>query len=223
LRNKVRVLVADDHPIVRVGVVRLLDAQPGMEVVGEAADGQAALQLAGRLHPDVAVIDMSMPGLNGIEATREIRRLEPRTAVVILSMHEKEAYVLQALHAGARGYVLKGAESGEILRAVEAALRGEYYLCSRISKGVIEAFLQSRSGEPALDPYETLSEREQQVFRLLVEGNSTNRIADLLCLSPKTAEKHRANVMKKLDCPNLLCLVKYAVRVGILDPETWKD
>jgi len=219
---KIRVLVADDHPIVRVGLTNLLGAQPEMEVVGQAANGQEALQMVNKLQPDVVVLDLSMPGLSGVEAARQIKRMDPRPAVVMLSMHEKDAYVLQALEAGATAYVLKVAESAEILRAVHAAQQGEFYLCSRISKGVINAFLKSSRGERQVEPYDLLSEREQQVFRLLVEGHSTSRIANMLCVSPKTVEKHRSNTMKKLNCGDLLGLVKYAVRVGVLDPETWK-
>jgi len=221
--NRIRVLVTDDHPIVRAGLTSLLGAQADLEVVGQAADGKEALLLVDRLRPDVVVIDLSMPGLSGIETTRQIRRMEPQIAVVMLSMHDKEAYVLQALEAGAAAYVLKGAENSEIIRAVHAARRNEYYLCSRISKGVIDSFLKNSRGEPKVEPYDLLSEREQQIFRLLVEGNSTVRIADLLCVSPKTVEKHRSNTMKKLECTDLLGLVRYAVKVGVLDADAWKD
>lgn len=220
--SMIRVLVADDHPIVLMGLCELLGAQADMEVAARAENGLEAVEKARTANPDVVVVDLSMPGLGGVEVARLIKREMPQIGIVVLSMHDKEAYVLQALHAGATAYVLKGAASAEILRAVHAARRGEYYLCSRISKGVIESFLKSRRGEPQVEPYDLLSEREQQVFRLLVEGHSANRIADMLCVSPKTVEKHRANTMKKLNCTDLLSLVKYAVKVGILDPETWK-
>jgi len=220
--NKIRILVADDHPVVRFGLVHLFGAQPDLEVVGEAGDGRQALNLCRATEPEVVVLDLSMPNLGGIEATRQIRRLLPQVGIVILSMHEKDAYVLQALHAGANAFVLKGADNQELLRAIHAARRGEIYLCSRISKGVIDAFLRGRNGEKAVDPYESLSDREQQVFHLLVEGHSANRIAEMLCVSPKTVEKHRANTMRKLNCPDFLCLIKYAVHIGLIDADSWK-
>lgn len=220
--SKIRLLLADDHPVVRAGLAQMFGAQPDMEVVAEAADGREALELYRKTRPDVLVVDLSMPIMNGIEVARQVRRISSEAGIVILSMHDTEAYVQQALHAGVNAYVLKGAECQEILRAVHAARRGEYYLCSRISKGVIESFLKSRNGEASVEPYETLTDREQQVFHLLVEGNSANRIADMLCVSPKTVEKHRANAMRKLNCQDFLCLVKYAVHIGLVDPDSWK-
>jgi len=220
--NKIGILVADDHPIVLTGLCELLNAQPDMHVVGRAEDGLAAVEIARRINPDVVIVDLTMPGLGGVEAARLIKRETPQAGIVVLSMHDKDAYVLQALEAGVTAYVLKGAENAEILKAIHAARRGEYFLCSRISKGVIDAFLKKRRGEPHVEPYELLSEREQQVFRLLVEGHSSNSIAKMLHVSPKTVEKHRANTMKKLNCSDLLSLVKCAVKVGILDPESWK-
>lgn len=220
--DKIRILLADDHPVVRNGLIHLFEANPDVEVIAEASDGRQALNLCRQVVPDVVLLDLSMPVLNGIEATRQIRRLLPGIGIVILSMHDNDAYVLQALHAGANAFVLKGADGQEILRAVHAAQRGEYYLCSRISKGVIETFLKGRKGNGPIEPYDALSEREQQVFHLLVEGHSANRIAEMLCISPKTVEKHRANAMHKLNCPDFFCLVKYAVRIGLIDPDSWK-
>lgn len=221
--SKIRILVADDHPIVLTGLCELLNAQPDMQVIGRADDGLTAVTMARTANPDVVLIDLTMPGLSGIEATRLIKRETSQIGIVMLSMHDKEAYVLQALEAGATSYVLKGAENSEILRAIHAARRGDYFLCSRISKGVIDAFLKKRRGERQLEPYDLLSPREQQVFRLLVEGYPSISIAEMLCVSPKTVEKHRVNTLRKLDCKDLLGLVKYAVRVGILDPQSWKD
>ncbi|MBE0598910.1 MAG: response regulator transcription factor [Desulfuromonadales bacterium] len=221
--SKMKVLVVDDHPIVRLGLCDLLNAQTDLTVVGQAESGREALEKARRLHPDVIVLDLSMPDLNGIEVARQLKREAPQIGLVILSMHDKEVYVLQALEAGATAYVLKGAESGQILGAIHAASRGEYFLCSRINKGVIDAFLKRSRGNGDVEPYELLSAREQQVFRLLVEGHSVNRIAGILCLSPKTVEKHRSNTLRKLHCSDLLSLIKYAVKVGVIDPDAWKN
>jgi two-component system response regulator NreC len=217
-----KVLVTDDHPVVRTGIVALLRREPDLEVVGEAGSGAEALELARQLAPKVVVLDLSMPEKGGIEITRMLRGIFPEMGIVIFSVHDHETYVLQALQAGATAYVRKGAAREEIVNAIRAAARGEYYLCSHLNRGIIDVFLRNRTGKVREEPYDLLSEREQQVFRLLVEGHSALRIADMLCVSPKTVEKHRANTMRKLSCPDFLCLVKYAVRIGLVDPDSWK-
>ncbi len=194
-----------------------------MEVVGEAEDGQEALEKAKSLRPDIAVLDIAMPRMSGLEAVRMIKEAVPDTQIVVLSMYKKEAYVHQVFASGAFGYVLKASPRTDILEAIRAAHRGEYFLSSKIRADVIGAYLQSRTEKPAVRGYDLLSEREQQVFRLIVEGHSTSQVADVLCISPKTVEKHRANVMNKLDIHDLVALVKYAVKIGIIDPELWED
>jgi len=218
-----RVLVADDHAIVREGLRQLLNNQRDMEVVGEAEDGLEAIKKAKSLRPDVTVLDIAMPRLSGLEAVRLIKEAVPNTQIVVLSMHKKEAYVHQVLNAGALGYVLKASPSSDVLEAIRAVYRGEYFLSSKIRAEVIGTYLESRREKPAVRGYDLLSDREQQVFRLIVEGNSTNQIADILCVSPKTVEKHRANVMKKLAIHNVVAMVKYAIKIGIIDPELWED
>lgn len=218
-----RILVADDHAIVREGLRQLLNSQRDMEVVGEAEDGLEALEKAKSLRPDVTVLDIAMPRLSGLEAVRLIKEAVPNIQIVVLSMHKKEAYVHQVLHAGALGYVLKASPSSDVLEAIRAVDRGEYFLSSKIRAEVIGTYLKSRREKPAVRGYDLLSEREQQVFRLIVEGNSTNQIADVLCVSPKTVEKHRANVMKKLAIHDVVAMVKYAIKIGIIDPELWED
>jgi len=218
-----RVLVADDHAIVREGLRQLLNSQRDMEVVGEAEDGLEALEKAKSLRPDVTVLDIAMPRLSGLEAVRLIKEAVPNIQIVVLSMHKKEAYVYQVLDAGALGYVLKASPSSDVLEAIRAVSRGEYFLSSKIRGDVIGTYLKSRRERPAVRGYDLLSQREQQVFRLIVEGNSTNRIADALCVSPKTVEKHRANVMKKLGIHDVVAMVKYAIKIGIIDPELWED
>lgn len=218
-----RILVADDHAIVREGLRQLLNNQPDMEVVGEAEDGLEAIKKAKSLRPDVTVLDIAMPRLSGLEAVRLIKEAVPNTQIVVLSMYKKEAYVHQVLASGALGYVLKASPSSDVLEAIRAVYRGEYFLSSKIRAEVIGTYLESRREKPAVRGYDLLSDREQQVFRLIVEGNSTNQIADVLCVSPKTVEKHRANVMKKLAIHDVVAMVKYAIKIGIIDPELWED
>jgi two-component system response regulator NreC len=218
-----RIFIADDHAIVREGLKQLLNSQQDMEVAGEAQDGREALEKAKSLRPDVTILDIAMPGLSGLEAVRLIKEAVPHTQIVVLSMHEKEAYVHQAFASGALAYVLKASPSTDVLEAIRAAHRGEYFLSSKIKAEVIGRYLESRKEKPAVRGYDLLSEREQQVFRLMVEGNSTNQIADVLCVSPKTVEKHRGNVMNKLDIHDLVALVKYAIKIGIIDPELWEE
>jgi two-component system response regulator NreC len=194
-----------------------------MEVIGEAEDGRQALEKAKSLRPDVTLLDIAMPGLSGLEAVRLIKEAVTHTQIVVLSMHKKEAYVHQAFASGALAYVLKASPSSDVLEAIRTAHRGEYYLSSKIKAEVIGRYLESRKEKPAVRGYDLLSEREQQVFRLMVEGNSTNQIADVLCVSPKTVEKHRGNVMNKLGIHDLVALVKYAIKIGIIDPELWED
>jgi DNA-binding NarL/FixJ family response regulator len=220
--GKIKVLLIDDHPVVRTGVAELLRREPDFEVVGEASSGMEALSMVGVSVPEVVVLDLSMPDKGGIEVSRMLRDRYPNLGIVIFSVHDHETYVLQALQAGATAYVRKGAECGEIVNAIRSAAKGEYFLCSQLNHGIIDIFLRRRSSTIPEEPYSRLSEREQQVFRLLVEGHSTSHVADILCVSPKTAEKHRANVMRKLNCPDFFCLVKFAVRIGLVDPDNWK-
>jgi len=221
--NKIRVLIADDHAIVRDGLRQLLNGQQDMEAVGEAGDGREALEKAKSLHPDVVLLDVAMPRLSGLEVISLIRESAPDSQIVVLSMHAKETYVQQALAAGALGYVLKASPSEDILEAIRAARRGEYFLSSRLRAEVIGKYLKTRKSAPSLRGYDLLSEREQQVFRLVAQGHSTDQIADILCVSPKTVEKHRTSLMNKLGVHDRLELLKYAIKIGIVDPELWED
>jgi two-component system response regulator NreC len=217
----IRILIVDDHDVVRSGVRQILAAVKEFVVVGEAGDPVQALDLAKRLAPDVVMVDISMPGGNGLELVRQLRRQQPQAAAVILTLYDKDIYVHQALEAGAFGYILKGAPAADIVSAVRSAWRREYYLSSDIRDGVIDSYVNKRGGEAQSD-FDLLSEREQEVFRLLAEGHSTTRIADMLFVSPKTVEKHRANIMRKLSLENMVGLVKYAIRLGVVEPEFWR-
>jgi DNA-binding NarL/FixJ family response regulator len=219
----IKVLIADDHAIVRAGIRQLAVSQTDMEIVGEAEDGTEALEKARSLCPDVVVLDIAMPRLNGLEGLRLIKQAVPDTQIVIFSMHGKENYVHQALSSGAFGYVLKASPSSEVFEAIRAAYQKKYFLSPRVAGEVIVSYLKYRDRPLPVQGYELLSEREKQVFHLVVEGNSTRQMADLLCLSPKTVEKHRSNLMKKLGITDSLEMIKYAVKTGLADPELWEE
>jgi len=220
--NKLKVLVADDHEVVREGLRKLVNSQSDMEVVGEARNGQEALDQVRSLRPDVVLLDVVMPGMSGLSAISLIRDVSSSTQVVVFSMHMKEAYVEQALASGAIGYITKTSPASEVSAAIRAAHRREYFLSSRIESVFIKAHLQKTTNGSEVVGYNILTKREQQVFRLMVEGNTTNHIADILCLSPKTVEKNRANIMNKLNVNSIVELVMYAVKIGIVDPDLWE-
>ena len=211
----VTVLLADDHPIVRQGLRLLLEAEPDFRIVGEAGDGLEAVGLVERLKPDVLVLDLMMPGLNGLDVARQVSQRSPETRIVILSMQDNEAYVLQALRNGAAGYVLKQSTSDELVRAVRAVITGRRYLSPPLSERAIEIYLQKTEAAP-LDVYETLTPREREVFHLAAEGCTNAEIAERLFISPRTVEVHRANMMRKLGLHNQADLIRDALRRGIL-------
>lgn len=218
--SKIRVVLADNHALLREGLVLLLQNQPDMEVVGQAADGVETLATARKCRPDVLLLDISMPRMNGLETLSLLRQSVPDTKVIILSRYEKEAYVHQALKSGALGYVVKGSSSADMLGAIRAAAKGQFYLSSQIQASVIEHYLNG-SGNPSGDGEQTelLSAREQQVFHLIIKGNSTQQIADILCISSKTVDKHRANIGRKIGTDNPVKMVHYALRTGLLNAD----
>ena len=203
------IVVADDHPVVRTGLRALLEADPGCRVVGEAADGWQALEVTTREHPDVLVVDIGMPGLSGLEVAR--RAAATGTAVVMLSMHDGEAYVLEALHHGALAYVPKDASAEELLRAIHAAARGHRYLAYPLSERAIEVYARAAEAS-ALDPYETLTGREREILALTAEGHTNPEIGSHLGISPRTAETHRTNLLRKLGLRNQAELVRYMLQ-----------
>lgn len=214
----VTVLLADDHPIVRQGLRHLLETQPDFKVVGEASDGLEASQMAERYRPDVLVVDMMMPGLNGLEVTRQVSQRSPGTRIIVLSMHNNDAYVLQALKRGASGYVLKDSGPAEVIKAVNQVMLGRRYLSESISERLVEMLLKQTGQLPA-DPYEELTNREREVFQLTAEGCSSSEIAGRLCISPRTVEVHRANMMDKLGLHSQMDLLRYAMRRGLVTVE----
>ena len=215
---RIRVVLADDHAIVREGIRLCLEGMGDIEVVGEAEDGNEAVQLVRRLTPAVAVLDVTMPRLNGIEALRQIRREHPATAAVMLSMHDNEAYVTAALRAGAAGYVLKRTAATELGRAIRAAHAGGTYLDPGIARRVVADYVQ-RLGPDDEDggPLDRLTAREREVLQLAAEGRTVRQIAQSLVISTKTAEHHRTSVMGKLGLRNQTDLVKYAIRAGLVE------
>ena len=214
--SDLRILLGDDHTLVRHGVRKILEAQPGWRVVAEAGDGRDAVRAAIELEPDVAVLDIGMPLLNGIEAARQIARRAASVNVLILSMHADEAYVTQALEAGARGYLLKDSADTDLLRAVADVAAGRSFLSPAVARVMVDDYVRRLNGRRITDRYQTLSEREREVFQLVAEGHSNKEIAEILSISPTTVETHRAHILQKLDLHNTAELVLYAVRRGVI-------
>jgi two-component system response regulator NreC len=215
--EKIRVLVADDHTIVREGVRILLEAQPDIQVVGEAADGQEALTKARELQPDVVLIDIAMPNLNGLEATRAIKRDYPQIHVIALTMYESDDFFFQVLHAGASGYVLKKAASADLLAAIRAVHAGDVFLYPSVARRLVSDYLtRVKSGEEQ-SSYDGLTAREREVLKLIAEGYTNQAIADKLVISPSTVQTHRTRIMQRLNLHSRAELIKYAMRKGLLD------
>jgi two-component system response regulator NreC len=209
------VIIADDHEVVRQGVRALLRSDPTVRIVAEAADGAEAVRLCERHRPELLIADVAMPIMNGIEVAREVAKLSPRTRTIILSMHASEAYVVDALRSGAAGYVLKDSRSSELLEAIHHVLAGRRYLSPPLSQRAIDAYLEKIESS-GIDLYETLTAREQQIFRMAAEGRTNHEVAAQLFISTRTVETHRANVMRKLGLRTHTDLVLFAVRRGLL-------
>jgi two-component system response regulator NreC len=212
----IRILLADDHTVVRKGLRLLLQGQPGFEVVADAADGRSAIALAEQHLPDVVVMDVAMPVLNGIEAARQITAKLPQVAVVFLSMHSDEGYVLRALKSGARGYLLKDSAEQDLIKAVVAVSEGKAFFSPAISKMLVEDYVRQMQERQVEDSYELLTNREREVLQLLAEGRSNKDVAGVLNLSLYTVETHRSNILQKLHLHNQAELVLYAIRKGVI-------
>jgi two-component system response regulator NreC len=212
------IVLADDHRVVRQGLHALLEAEPDFRIVGEAGDGLETVRLVARLQPSVLVLDLSLPGLHGLEVTREVRKQTPQTRIVILSMYSSKVYVLQALRNGAAGYVLKNSEATVLVQAIREVAAGRRYLCPQLSTRAIDAYVEY-APDLMPDQYRELTSREREVLQLVAEGHTNVQIAARLFISPRTVETHRANLMHKLDLRTSASLVRYALRRGILPSE----
>jgi DNA-binding NarL/FixJ family response regulator len=214
--SPLRIVLADDHTLVRAGIRSLVESLDDVEVVAECGDGREALERITRQLPDVALIDIGMPGLSGLEVARRAAQEAPKTKIVILSMHADPTYVTQALRAGVAGYLLKGAAVSELPLALRSVMRGETYLTPKVSKSVVEGFLRDGGEEP--DLLEGLTRRQREILQLIAEGHSTKEIAGILEVSAKTVETHRARLMERLDIHDVPGLVRLAIRAGLVSP-----
>ena len=214
--SPIRLLLADDHTLVRAGIRSLLESIEGVDVIAETGDGREALELIAKHRPDVALLDIGMPGLNGLEVAKRTPQASPETRIIILSMHADAAYVKKALRAGVAGYLLKGASVAELPLAVQAVMRGESYLTPKISSSVVEGILGKEEQEP--DPLDGLTTRQREILQLIAEGQSTKEIAGILEISVKTVESHRLRMMDRLGIHDVPGLVRFAVRAGLVLP-----
>jgi DNA-binding NarL/FixJ family response regulator len=218
--KKIRVIIADDHAILRAGLIALLATFGNIEVVGEASTGNEVIELMPKAAPDIVLMDIAMPGLDGISTTRRITREHPGAKVIILSQHDNREYVLSSIKAGASGYILKKAVASDLTSGIEAVYGGGYFFYPSVARTVVEDYLeQLKSGKHDQDTIERLSEREREVLKLIAEGLSSNEIANRLFISVKTVLGHRSNIMEKLDIHNRTELVKYAIRKGLIQAD----
>ena len=218
--EKIRVLLVEDHNLVRAAIKSLLHSFADVEVVGEAADGEEALRLAAAQRPDVVLMDIAMSGMNGLQATAQLLKEIPTVRVIILSMHANEVYVLQALRAGASGYLLKDAGPQELEAAIRAVVRGEIHLSSAVSKYVVADYVRRTGGSHASAGQEPLTPLQREILQLVATGHSTQEIANILFISGKTVESHRAQIMERLDIHDVAGLIRYAIRMGLVTSET---
>ncbi|HPA13767.1 MAG TPA: response regulator transcription factor [Desulfobacterales bacterium] len=219
------VLIVDDHPLFREGLKTIIERDKRFKVVAEAENGFKGLKMAKQHKPDLAIVDISLPDISGIELTRDIRNLLPDTRILIVSMHSKIDYIAEAFQAGATGYVVKESATEKLLKGLEAVLKGDYFLDSSVSHQVVENLMNLPVKEAKItnSEYSALTPREQEITRLLAEGLPTKNVAERLFISPKTVENHRANIMKKLNLHSTMELVRYAIKLGLVDVDMWKD
>jgi len=221
MRDRIKIILADDHKIFRKGLKLLLSENENIEILAEADNGNEALEKAMKYRPRIVLMDIAMPKMDGIEATRQIRKRLPDTEVVILSMHAKKAYIDQVLKAGAKGYVLKDSDEENLIAAINTVHNGGYYLDSPIADQVLSSYFGDKSKRGLKKQSDPLSEREKEVLRLLAEGHSNQEVADILYISRKTVENHRANIVRKTGVQGQVGLTKYAARIGLIDLDLW--
>lgn len=215
--EKKKIVIAEDHTILRAGLKALLMSNPTFEIIGEADNGRDAIRRVVELKPDLVIMDLSMPGMNGMDAVREIKDRMPEVKALVLTVHAEEEYVLASLQAGANGYVLKDATQNELLIAAERVLEGKTYLSPDITEKVVNSYLNtSNISQEPVTRWDTVTQRERQILKLIAEGHTNKSMAEYLCISVKTVEKHRANLMKKLDLHNVSALTTYALEKGII-------
>jgi DNA-binding NarL/FixJ family response regulator len=219
MNKKSRIVIAEDHTILREGLRSLLSSNPEFEIVGEAEDGREAIRCVEKLKPNLILTDLSMPRMNGMEAIKEIKRQSPETKILVLTVHKTEEYILATLQAGADGYLLKDSTHAELLMAVKHVLGGKRYISPGISDKVLEGYLEGKKTLRTRTTWETLTQREREILKLIAEGYKNKEIAEALCISPKTVEKHRANLMEKLDLHSIQALTAFAIGKGLVTQE----
>lgn len=221
MKDKVTIIIADDHRIFRKGLKSLLSEKDYIRIIAEADDGGQALEMSLNHKPRIVIMDIGMPKMDGIEATRQIRERLPKTEVIILSMHAKKAYIDQVLQAGAKGYVLKDSDEDNLIAAINTVHSGGYYLDSPIADQVLSDYFGGAAKRELKQQADPLSEREKEVLKLLAEGHSNQEVADILCISRKTVENHRAHIVRKTGVQGQVGLTKYAARIGLIDLDLW--
>jgi len=221
---KQTVLIVDDHPVFREGIKALISKDPRYQVIGEAGEARRALETALKAAPDIVIVDLSLPDRSGVELIRELHDRLPKSRMLVLSMHSKADYIASAFQAGARGYVVKESAAENLLTALDAMARDDYYMDSTVSAQVVEKLMQKQPGSPKIidSNYDSLTAREQEIMALLAEGHNVREVADRLHISQKTVENHRSNIYNKLEIHNTIELVRYAVRLGIVDVDLWR-
>jgi two-component system response regulator NreC len=217
--DPITIVLADDHPIMRQGLAALLSTEPDFHIVGEAENGRSTIDLIDKLCPDILVLDVQMPGLNGLEVVRQLGKRVPKTRSIVFSMYGTDAYVMEAYRAGAWGYLLKGSDAKELIQAIHAVTDRNRYLSKAIPRRLHDAWMKCVDAEKAVDPYDTLSPRERDVLQLVIEGKTNQEVGDELYISSRTVEIHRANALRKLNLHTNTALIRYAITKGLLPPE----
>ncbi len=225
MAEKIPIVIVDDHPLFREGLKTIIGRNQHYDVVGEAGSGKEGLEMARSTKPGLMIVDLSLPDMNGIQLTRKLRSELPETSIIIVTMHAKVDYISEAFQAGATGYVIKESAAEGLLKGIETVLKGDYFLDSAVSSQVVQTLMKLPGKETKITDvhYASLTAREQEILRLLAEGMSAREIAEKLCISPKTVENHRSNIMNKLDLHSTLELVRYAARLGLIDMDLWTN